>query len=201
MADAINQFSLVILKSHFEATRGIFWDRPRNFEPRSDDEDDAVSCLSRMSVCHHSPNFRTTPVVGRLTPSYDLTRSRPNTRRIFSGIGFRPWKMKIRFTKQAYDFIMQQCFGHKGLSLEFPRKIILVDMMTGDDTTVYPVSEEISLDEIYCSFSYLNQTNISNESFCNATWDGLSCWPLTAAGSTATISCFPEFNGVKYDVS
>ncbi|GBM19518.1 hypothetical protein AVEN_107989-1 [Araneus ventricosus] len=32
--------SLVILTSRFEATRGLFWDVPRNFEPRSDDEDD-----------------------------------------------------------------------------------------------------------------------------------------------------------------
>ncbi|GBM10226.1 hypothetical protein AVEN_177494-1 [Araneus ventricosus] len=31
---------LVILTSRFEATRGLFWDGPRNFEPRSDDEDD-----------------------------------------------------------------------------------------------------------------------------------------------------------------
>ncbi|GBO34653.1 hypothetical protein AVEN_165552-1 [Araneus ventricosus] len=32
--------SLVVLMSHFEATRGLFWDGPRNFEPWSDDEDD-----------------------------------------------------------------------------------------------------------------------------------------------------------------
>ncbi|XP_055938039.1 diuretic hormone receptor-like, partial [Argiope bruennichi] len=63
------------------------------------------------------------------------------------------------------------------------------------------VSEEITFDEIYCNFSHLNSANIFNDSFCNATWDGLSCWPVTVAGSTATISCFPEFNGVKYDVS
>ncbi|GBM32407.1 hypothetical protein AVEN_239797-1 [Araneus ventricosus] len=35
-----NEISLVILTSRFEATRGLFWDGPRNFEPRSDDEDD-----------------------------------------------------------------------------------------------------------------------------------------------------------------
>ncbi|GBM17764.1 hypothetical protein AVEN_99646-1 [Araneus ventricosus] len=34
------KFSLVVLASRFEATRGLFWDGPRNFEPRSDDEDD-----------------------------------------------------------------------------------------------------------------------------------------------------------------
>ncbi|GBO30438.1 hypothetical protein AVEN_74022-1 [Araneus ventricosus] len=32
--------SLVILTSRFEATRELFWDGPRNFEPRSDYEDD-----------------------------------------------------------------------------------------------------------------------------------------------------------------
>ncbi|GBL79901.1 hypothetical protein AVEN_28953-1 [Araneus ventricosus] len=32
--------SLVILTSRFEATRGVFWDGPRKFEPRLDDEDD-----------------------------------------------------------------------------------------------------------------------------------------------------------------
>ncbi|GBM66348.1 hypothetical protein AVEN_227814-1 [Araneus ventricosus] len=37
------------------------------------------------------PNFRTTPTGGRLTPKYDLTCNRPNTRRISCGIGFRAW--------------------------------------------------------------------------------------------------------------
>ncbi|GBM93752.1 hypothetical protein AVEN_190390-1, partial [Araneus ventricosus] len=32
--------SLAILTSRFEATRGIFWNRPHKFEPRSDNEND-----------------------------------------------------------------------------------------------------------------------------------------------------------------
>ncbi|GBL80745.1 hypothetical protein AVEN_165120-1, partial [Araneus ventricosus] len=36
----LDKFSLVIFKSRFEAIRGLFWDGPRNFEPRSDDEGD-----------------------------------------------------------------------------------------------------------------------------------------------------------------
>ncbi|GBL91251.1 hypothetical protein AVEN_195136-1 [Araneus ventricosus] len=36
-------FGLVILTSRFEATRGLFWDGPRNFEPQSDDEDDITA--------------------------------------------------------------------------------------------------------------------------------------------------------------
>ncbi|GBM33529.1 hypothetical protein AVEN_273022-1 [Araneus ventricosus] len=45
--------SLVLLTSRFEATRGLFWYRPRHFELRSDDEDDAWSDTL--------PNIRTTP--------------------------------------------------------------------------------------------------------------------------------------------
>ncbi|GBM99918.1 hypothetical protein AVEN_248275-1 [Araneus ventricosus] len=76
---------LVILTSRFEATRGLFWDGPRNFEPRSDDEDDTYE------LAPPSPNFHATAAGGRLTTTYDLTCNRPHTRRIFSGIGIRTW--------------------------------------------------------------------------------------------------------------
>ncbi|GBL81637.1 hypothetical protein AVEN_93428-1 [Araneus ventricosus] len=52
---------LVTLTSPFEATRGRFWNGPRNFEPRSDDEDD-------IRAGTPFPNFRTTPTGGHLTP-------------------------------------------------------------------------------------------------------------------------------------
>ncbi|GBN61782.1 hypothetical protein AVEN_89385-1 [Araneus ventricosus] len=39
-ASRLSPVSLVILASHFEATRGLIWEGPRNFEPRSDDEGD-----------------------------------------------------------------------------------------------------------------------------------------------------------------
>ncbi|GBL98205.1 hypothetical protein AVEN_268289-1 [Araneus ventricosus] len=74
--------SLVILTSRFEATRGLSWDGPRNFEPRSDDEDDAWAGTP-------SPGFHATPAGGRLATAYDLACGGPHTRRIFSGIGFR----------------------------------------------------------------------------------------------------------------
>ncbi|GBL81215.1 hypothetical protein AVEN_143550-1 [Araneus ventricosus] len=48
-------------RSHFEATRRIFSGGPRNFEPRSDDEDDTRGGTS-------SPNFRTTLEGERLAP-------------------------------------------------------------------------------------------------------------------------------------
>ncbi|GBM58953.1 hypothetical protein AVEN_35950-1 [Araneus ventricosus] len=45
--------------SRFEATRGLFWNGPRNFEPRSDYEYDTRAAPP--------PNFRNTPAEGRLT--------------------------------------------------------------------------------------------------------------------------------------
>ncbi|GBM97638.1 hypothetical protein AVEN_101954-1 [Araneus ventricosus] len=78
----ISDMAHVLLTSRFEATRRLFWDGPRNFEPRSDDEDDAWAgtSLSKTSTPHR-----------RLAPMYDLACNRPNARRIFSGIGFRTW--------------------------------------------------------------------------------------------------------------
>ncbi|XP_054719240.1 diuretic hormone receptor-like [Uloborus diversus] len=40
-----------------------------------------------------------------------------------------------------------------------------------------------------------------SRTYCNSTWDGLSCWPTTSAGSLASIPCFDEFNGVQYDTN
>ncbi|GBO06170.1 hypothetical protein AVEN_186715-1 [Araneus ventricosus] len=77
---SVAKFSLVILTSRFEATRGLLLDEPRNFEPRLDAESDTPS-----------PNFQTTPVAGHLATTYDLASSRPHTRQIFSGIGFPAW--------------------------------------------------------------------------------------------------------------
>ncbi|GBN90847.1 hypothetical protein AVEN_90765-1 [Araneus ventricosus] len=78
------RFSYVILKSHFKATRGLFWDGPFNFEPRSDDEDDIRDGASplRTSAPHQRED------VG--SPMCDLMCHTRNKRRIFSGIGFRP---------------------------------------------------------------------------------------------------------------
>ncbi|GBN54183.1 hypothetical protein AVEN_97301-1 [Araneus ventricosus] len=84
MKFSFGAFSLVILTSHFEATRGVFWVGTRNFEPRSDDESDARACAP-------SPSFRATPAGGRLDIAYYLAYGGPHTWRIFSGIGFRTW--------------------------------------------------------------------------------------------------------------
>ncbi|GBN31719.1 hypothetical protein AVEN_194210-1 [Araneus ventricosus] len=72
----------VRLTSRFEVTRGLFRDGPRNFETRSDNEDDTWPGTP-------SPNFRAIPAAGRLATTYDLACNRLHTRRIFGGIGLR----------------------------------------------------------------------------------------------------------------
>ncbi|GBO02334.1 hypothetical protein AVEN_211611-1 [Araneus ventricosus] len=55
-----------------------------------------------------SPIFPITSARGRLAPTYDLTCNRPNTRRIFSGIGFRTWNPPV--SKQApYQLATAAC--------------------------------------------------------------------------------------------
>ncbi|GBN81857.1 hypothetical protein AVEN_32181-1 [Araneus ventricosus] len=48
----------------------LVWDRPRNFEPRSDDEDNTRTVTP-------SPNIRSTPEGRRLATTYDLACNRP----------------------------------------------------------------------------------------------------------------------------
>ncbi|GBO25598.1 hypothetical protein AVEN_198829-1 [Araneus ventricosus] len=59
------EFSLVTLASPLKATRGLLWNWPPNFQPRSDDEDDT------------SPNFGITPAGRHLAPMYDLMCNKP----------------------------------------------------------------------------------------------------------------------------
>ncbi|GBM12620.1 hypothetical protein AVEN_146797-1 [Araneus ventricosus] len=42
---------LLLEEFHFETTRGLFWNGPRNFEPRSDDEDDTVDICEDGYIC------------------------------------------------------------------------------------------------------------------------------------------------------
>ncbi|GBM12421.1 hypothetical protein AVEN_55267-1 [Araneus ventricosus] len=59
-SDLRDWLSLAIqLTSRFEATRALFWGRPLNFEPWSDNED-----VTRAGI--PSPNFCTTPAGRRL---------------------------------------------------------------------------------------------------------------------------------------
>ncbi|GBL75999.1 hypothetical protein AVEN_234314-1 [Araneus ventricosus] len=56
--NAIVWVILIILTPNFEATRGLFWDRPRNFEPQSDDEDDTCAGTPLSKLPRHT-NGRT----------------------------------------------------------------------------------------------------------------------------------------------
>ncbi|GBN42088.1 hypothetical protein AVEN_25751-1 [Araneus ventricosus] len=58
------------MRSNIEATRRLFWDGPRHFEPWLDDEDDTRDGTP-------SPNFHTTPTGGRLGPICDFACNRP----------------------------------------------------------------------------------------------------------------------------
>ncbi|GBN61348.1 hypothetical protein AVEN_125609-2-1, partial [Araneus ventricosus] len=71
---------LVILTFHFEATRGLFWDRPRRFEPWSDDEDDTSASSPFLQASSPHQQDYVWP------PTYYLTCNF-----FFSGIGFRTW--------------------------------------------------------------------------------------------------------------
>ncbi|GBM01153.1 hypothetical protein AVEN_27251-1 [Araneus ventricosus] len=72
-------YSLVILTSSFEKTRWLFLDGACNLEPRSDDEDGTWEGTRISKIPHHTSDKN------------DLAFSRPHTRRIYSGIGFRTW--------------------------------------------------------------------------------------------------------------
>ncbi|GBL83508.1 hypothetical protein AVEN_196355-1 [Araneus ventricosus] len=69
-------FDLDTLTFRFEATRGLFWDEPRNFEPRSYNEPELASPL-QTSKPHQREGVRPC--------------NTPHTPRIFGGIGFRSW--------------------------------------------------------------------------------------------------------------
>ncbi|XP_013771881.1 diuretic hormone receptor-like [Limulus polyphemus] len=54
--------------------------------------------------------------------------------------------------------------------------------------------------ECYLSDTLIQKTgNVSL--YCNAVWDGISCWPPTPGGQIVEISCFEELNEIAYDRS
>ncbi|GBN05681.1 hypothetical protein AVEN_22949-1 [Araneus ventricosus] len=63
LPDDLVEASLSLHVEEDTATRGVFWDGPRNFESQSDDEDD-------IWLAPLSPDFRTPPTVERL--NYDI---------------------------------------------------------------------------------------------------------------------------------
>ncbi|GBO29352.1 hypothetical protein AVEN_149995-1, partial [Araneus ventricosus] len=70
------------------ATRGLFWDGPRHFGPRSDGEDDTRADTP-------SPNFRTTSEGGYLATTYDLTATGPIHGGSSVESGFEPGSLRL----------------------------------------------------------------------------------------------------------
>lgn len=66
-----------------------------------------------------------------------------------------------------------------------------------------------NLNELDCLFNFLRAPyppyslpdHSAPISFCNSTWDGVTCWPTTLAGSTSVLPCVDELNGIKYDTA
>ncbi|GBN33278.1 hypothetical protein AVEN_124209-1 [Araneus ventricosus] len=88
-APSLNYVSRIAVPFHYSdfasfSTRGLFCDGPRNFEPRSHDEDDT-------RVGAPSSNFHTTPTGRRLTPCLPLNVQQVQYTTDFSGIRFRTW--------------------------------------------------------------------------------------------------------------
>ncbi|XP_042895121.1 diuretic hormone receptor isoform X1 [Parasteatoda tepidariorum] len=58
-----------------------------------------------------------------------------------------------------------------------------------------------SVEELECLLRFYNHTYPDEDDYCNTTWDGLSCWPPTKAGTSVIIKCMEYLNRVPYDTT
>jgi hypothetical protein len=82
-------------------------------------------------------------------------------------------------------------------------KTLLDDAMGLEELMALNITNENELD---CLFNFLRESYPpagfeAITSFCNSTWDGVSCWPTTLGGSTSVLPCVDELNGIKYDTT
>ncbi|GBL74820.1 hypothetical protein AVEN_243669-1 [Araneus ventricosus] len=77
-----HKIGLITLTSLFEATQGLFWDEPCNFERQSEDEDN-----TELAPQSSAPAQR----AKARSPMYNLTCNKSYTRRTFSGIRIQTW--------------------------------------------------------------------------------------------------------------
>lgn len=58
---------------------------------------------------------------------------------------------------------------------------------------------------LYCEFNFRYiipyPPTEAGQTYCNSTWNTVSCWPTTIAGTVATISCPDKLEGFKFDSS
>ncbi|XP_077553885.1 diuretic hormone receptor-like [Haemaphysalis longicornis] len=81
--------------------------------------------------------------------------------------------------------------------------------VTGQTGPVFDESylANFSLAQIRCYIAALNESHAYYQEdngwplSCHRTWDGLSCWPMTTAGSVAVLPCFAFLNDLYYDTS
>ncbi|GBO25273.1 hypothetical protein AVEN_19926-1, partial [Araneus ventricosus] len=80
--------NLCNVTSRFEVTPWLFYDGPRNFEPRLDYEDDTSAVTFLSTLQHHT------------TRTFDSRQAErapgQQARRIFGGIGFLPGNLSLR---------------------------------------------------------------------------------------------------------
>ncbi|XP_017754322.1 PREDICTED: growth hormone-releasing hormone receptor-like [Eufriesea mexicana] len=43
------------------------------------------------------------------------------------------------------------------------------------------------------------ETQQTDQQGCEISWDSLLCWPKTPPATLATLPCFEELNGIRYD--
>jgi hypothetical protein len=82
-------------------------------------------------------------------------------------------------------------------------KTFLDDTMGLEELMALNITNENELD---CLFKFLRESYPpagfeAVNSFCNRTWDGVSCWPTTLSGTTSILPCVDELNGIKYDTT
>ncbi|XP_055938672.1 diuretic hormone receptor-like isoform X2 [Argiope bruennichi] len=77
----------------------------------------------------------------------------------------------------------------------------LNDTLDFDDYSLLFNESSISVEELDCMLRHYNKTFSEEDDFCNTTWDGLSCWPATRAGTTVIIKCMEFLNRVPYDTT
>ncbi|KAL1480592.1 hypothetical protein MTO96_050899 [Rhipicephalus appendiculatus] len=72
--------------------------------------------------------------------------------------------------------------------------------------TVADATHNVSMSpEILCYMSALTDVSQGDTRYsassCPVVWDGLTCWPQTAASSLAVVPCFASLNGLDYDTA
>lgn len=53
----------------------------------------------------------------------------------------------------------------------------------------------------YNGLLYFAKFTGNGQLYCNSSWDSVTCWPTTAAGSLAEVSCPERVETVRYDSS